>query len=277
MDGSSKPNKLREARGASIIMALAYFLICATVGAAALGVALAGVSHLRAQKKNEGSYLAVMSAGEGLKAQLEASAGDWSLENGLRLTSAADEADRADYKRDLLTAVSPDPEPSTVKEAFSRLLYQVYLNCIKDDNSWTDLSSKEEKEDLAETLTLSFTLTPSDTETVSVPTAVAEITLTPDYIAMDSGDVQQLQVRLQAAFSLEDEGRQYSMELSAGGVVHYMLEEIIEEEEESSVNEEGETVTSIKTYYSYVSHVSLSWHNSVFSPGLSQTAEGGEP
>ncbi len=275
MKKRDKENKLRETRGASIIMALVYFLICATAGAAVLASALAGVSHLKAQKRNESSYLAVMSAGELMKRRLKASEGDWSVINDEDLPSPAEEGDRAGYKAEMGEAVSGGFPPSSLESFFSKNMYQVYLNCIKDDNSWRDLSTEQAREGLSESLVLTLELDSDRPDGAGVPKAEARITMVPDYVVMDSGDVQQLQVRLQADISLEAEGvRQYSLQMTAGGVVYYMLEEVIDQEEISSANPDtGEEETETVYHYSYTSHAALSWDKPVFSPGPRGTAE----
>ncbi|MCI2000465.1 MAG: hypothetical protein LKJ75_06940 [Clostridia bacterium] len=55
-------NKLKNENGASIIIALVFFLICASVGASILAAAKANSSRLVLQKKTEQAYLTVRSA-----------------------------------------------------------------------------------------------------------------------------------------------------------------------------------------------------------------------
>ena len=97
MAGNRGIRKIQSTRGASLAIGLVYFLICATVGSVVLAAAMANISHVKSEKVNEGSYLAVMSAGMALKEQLEGSARECSVAHGQQDTPA-DESQRADFK-----------------------------------------------------------------------------------------------------------------------------------------------------------------------------------
>lgn len=106
-------------------------------------------------------------------------------------------------------------------------------------------------------------------------TVRADVTLTPDYVVMDSGDSQQLQVRIESALSLEpDEGTQgqYYLRMTANGVVYYVLEETVTEvesgdgdSEDEEDGEGGDSDSGPEYRYEYTSRAVISSDRPVFS------------
>ena len=64
-------NKLKNNSGASMIIALLFFLICATVGISVLAAAKANAGRLLAQRENEQAYLTVRSAAQLMRSSLD--------------------------------------------------------------------------------------------------------------------------------------------------------------------------------------------------------------
>ncbi len=65
--------KLKSTGGASIIIALLFFLICCTVGVSVLAAAKANASRLVSQRESEEAYLAVRSAAMLMREKMETS------------------------------------------------------------------------------------------------------------------------------------------------------------------------------------------------------------
>ncbi len=63
--------KLKSQKGASMIIALLFFLICSTVGISVLAAAKANTGRLLAQRENEQAYLTVRSAAQLMRSSLE--------------------------------------------------------------------------------------------------------------------------------------------------------------------------------------------------------------
>lgn len=63
--------KLKSTGGASIIIALLFFLICCTVGVSVLAAAKANASRLVSQRESEEAYLTVRSAAQLMREELE--------------------------------------------------------------------------------------------------------------------------------------------------------------------------------------------------------------
>ena len=274
MAGNRGIRKIQSTRGASLAIGLVYFLICATVGSVVLAAAMANISHVKSEKVNEGSYLAVMSAGMALKEQLESSARECSVEHGQQDTPA-DESQRADFKGELLAEAGSEAAGTGTEAALAAALYRVYLNCVEEDNRLHVPQDEEERRDKGESLTFTFRLGGGDEGEPPMGPVRADVTLTPDYVVMDSGDSQQLQVRIESVLSLEpDEGTQgqYYLRMRANGVVYYVLEETVTEVEsgdgdsEDEEDGEGEDSDSEPEYhYEYASRAVVSSDRPVFS------------
>lgn len=63
--------KLKSSAGASLIIALLFFLICSMVGVSVLAAAKANAGHLSSQRTNEQAYLTVRSAAQLTRSMLE--------------------------------------------------------------------------------------------------------------------------------------------------------------------------------------------------------------
>ena len=63
-------SKLKSSGGASIIIALLFFLICSTVGVSVLAAAKANAGRLKVQKENEQAYLTVRSSAQLMRSLL---------------------------------------------------------------------------------------------------------------------------------------------------------------------------------------------------------------
>lgn len=265
-------NKLRATRGASLAIALVYFLICATVGSVVLAAAMANLSHVKTEKINEGSYLAVMSAGTALKERLKGAAGEWVVDHGSQ-ESPADAEERMAFKEALL----PEIDGRSTSGALDRAFYRVYLRCLKEGDRLSVPAQKADKEDLGEEFSLTFALH-EDGEEKTVPPVKADIRLTPDYVVMDSAGAQQLQVRLAASLAIdsEDGGGQYFLNMSCNGVVYYTLDETVTEVEGEKDPETGENLSEPKYIYEYESRAVISSDRPVFSGRQSTFGAGGE-
>lgn len=291
MKDSCVRKKLNNKKGASLAIALVYFLLCATVGSIVLGAAMANISHVKSEKTNERSYLAVMSAGQVLKEQLRQAAGEWFLDHGEQ-DSQADEGERKNFKEDMLGMIgsggrssgylddaSGEPvshSANSPSQAMSVAMYQVYMNCVKEDNRLAVPADKKDKE--AKGVSISFTFTMEDENAGAVKPVRADITFIPDYVIMDSTDSQQLQVRINVSFCIDtdetakDEAKdrnsgQYYMDMSGSGVIYYTLEETITEVEGDDDSEEGEEggESEPEYVYEYQSRVVISPDNPFFS------------
>lgn len=290
MEKRYRVKKIRNTRGASLAIALVYFLICASVGSVVLAAAMANISHVKSEKANEGSYLAVMSAGMALKGQLESAARECEVEHG-SMGDPADETTRRQFKASMLPEASSRSGKTGTEAALAGALYQVYLNCVNDGNRLEVSGDETDKRGAAESLTLTFRLEDGDEGDPQMRPVRADITLTPDYVVMDSGDSQQLQVRLEAVLSVLPEAEadgQYYLRMTANGVVYYSLEETVTEVESSdggSEDGEGEDGDSDSDsdsepdyIYEYRSRAVISSDRPVFSgrPALSVPGAGGE-
>ncbi|MDR3758286.1 MULTISPECIES: hypothetical protein [Enterocloster] len=274
MAGNSGIRKIQSTKGASLAIGLVYFLICATVGSVVLAAAMANISHVKSEKINEGSYLAVMSAGTALKEQLEGAARECSVDHGQQ-DDPAGESQRAAFKAELLAEAGSEAAGTGTEAALAAALYRVYLNCVEEDNRLYVPQDEEERREKGESLTFTFRLEAGDEGEPTMGPVRADITLTPDYVVMDSGDSQQLQVRIESVFSLEpDEGTQgqYYLRMTANGVVYYVLEETVTEveggdgdSEDEEDGEGGDSDSGPEYSYEYASRAVISSDRPVFS------------
>lgn len=245
-------SKLRNKKGASMAIALLYFLICAMVGSVVLAAASANISHVRLEKRNEGNYLAVMSAAQLLKAQLKDCAGEWEADHGEQ-GGAADAEERMGFKTGMMDRVCSLDDTMAVKQELLRNIYRSYLICLKNDKL-------QVPKDMAGSEGISLTFELTDDDHGMAPVAVA-LTVTPDHVVMDSRNSQQLHVTVSADFSIAGKASgQYLMQLTMGGLIHYTLDE---EEDTQTDPETGET----KTTYSYSSQVIFSPDEPLLSGG----------
>lgn len=255
MKERTKTGKLKDGKGASMVIALLYFLICATVGSIILGAASANISHVKAQKAGERNYLAVMSAAELLKEQLKGCSGEWSLEHDLE--EAAGEEDRADFKQEMLDEILAQTEETPLKQAILREFYRAYLRYAAGGE--LAAASGDYEQEVRE---LKFELAEGEEGEETLPAVKAEFTVTPDYVVMDGDYSQQLHVMAEARFFLADEEEgQYLLTMTAGGLVYYELdeEEIRSEASGTEGEEAGEEEEEVR--YLYTSGV-------VFSPEM---------
>ena len=285
MAGNSGIRKIQSTKGASLAIGLVYFLICATVGSVVLAAAMANISHVKSEKINEGSYLAVMSAGTALKEQLEGAARECSEDHGQQ-DDPAGESQRAAFKGELLAKAGSEAAGTGTEAALAAALYRVYLNCVEEDNRLYVPQDEAERREKGESLTFTFRLEAGDEGEPTMGTVRADVTLTPDYVVMDSGDSQQLQVRIESALSLEpDEGTQgqYYLRMTANGVVYYVLEETVTVEsgdgdsEDEEDGEGGDSDSGPEYRYEYTSRAVISSDRPVFSgrPPYDGTGVGG--
>ncbi|MCD7908247.1 MAG: hypothetical protein LUH04_11310 [Clostridium sp.] len=278
--------KIQRTRGASLAIALVYFLICASVGSVVLAAAMANISHVKSEKINEGSYLAVMSAGMALKGQLESGAREC-LADHEEQDFPADESQRVDFKRELLYNAASETGKTGTEAALAGALYQVYLNCVEDDNRLAVPRDEAEKKNRGKNLTLTFSLESAGEDEARLRPVRADIAFIPDYVVMDSGDSQQLQVRVEAVFSIDQESGAdggYYLRMTANGVIYYTLEETVtvverSDDDDDSDDEGGDGGDSEPDYiYGYKSRAFISSDRPVFSgrPAYGGTGAGGE-
>lgn len=71
--------KMRSQKGASLFLALIFFLVCALAGLAVLSTAQSYEKRMGTKAKEESEYLALLSAVEFLKVQLKLCEGEWNL------------------------------------------------------------------------------------------------------------------------------------------------------------------------------------------------------
>ena len=265
-------DKLRATKGASLAVALVYFMICAAVGSVVLTAAMANLSLVKTEKMNEGSYLAVMSAGTALKEQLKGAAGEWTVDHGSQ-ESPANAEERVAFKEALL----PEIDGRSTSGALDRAFYRVYLKCLKEGDHLSVPAQRADKEALREKLSLTFALK-EDGEEKTVPPVKADIYFTPDYVVMDSAGAQQLQVRLEAALAIDSEGGggQYFLNMSCNGVIYYTLDETVTEVEAEKNPETGEALSEPKYIYEYESRAVISSDRPVFSGRQGVLGTGGE-
>ncbi|MBT9779182.1 hypothetical protein GPL15_22135 [Clostridium sp. MCC353] len=270
----SGTDKWKSRQGASMAIALLYFLICAMVGSVVLAAASANVSHVKMEKRNEGSYLAVMSAAELLKAQLKDCAGEWEADHDGQET-AADSDNRMEFKESMLDSMLMENEGMAVKQALLQSFYQTYLNCLNDNEL-------QVPKDLGSSEALSLTFEGADGGEMDggsepgakgegeksgglfgyrLPPVTVTLTVTPDHVVLSGRNSQQLHVTAVADFSIADESYgQYRMSMTMGGLIHYTLEEETESETDPD--------TGIKTTtYHYCSQVIISPDKPLISVG----------
>lgn len=72
--------KMRSQKGASLFLALMFFLVCALAGLAILSTAQSYEKRTGTKAKEEFEYLALLSAVEFLKGQLKLCEGEWNLD-----------------------------------------------------------------------------------------------------------------------------------------------------------------------------------------------------
>lgn len=83
--------KLKSQGGASLLLALMFFLICALAGSVVLSIAQTYEKRTAANLQEEREYLAVLSAAEFLKGQLKLCEGQWNLDgSGFGVDAPAD-------------------------------------------------------------------------------------------------------------------------------------------------------------------------------------------
>lgn len=235
--------KLSGQTGASIVIALLFFLICATVGAVVLGMAQANSGHIKTERENENGQLGMMSGAELVKSKLQAAGGSWHMDNALKKTEKADDSEKKEYRDDMLKAIRENPASDALTQKMNELMYQVYL-------------------DHADGGSAAGTAAPAQTETVTVAPpegsglkkVTATITVTADQAVSD----EQLQEVITVDFTDADgtgtglDTRK--MKLTMSGTVNYALTETVTTESEK--DKDGKTTQ--KTYYSYSSDASIS-------------------
>ena len=272
----SGTDKVKSRQGASMAIALLYFLICAMVGSVVLAAASANVSHVKMEKRNEGCYLAVMSAAELLKAQLKDCAGEWEADHGGQ-DEAADSDERMELKESMLHSMLTENEGKAVKQALLQSFYQTYLNCLKDNElripgdqggsesisltfegmDGRELDGDGEPRDKEESLKSGNWSGPG-----ILPVTVT-LTVTPDHAVLNGRNSQQLFVTAVAEFSIADESYgQYRMSMTMGALIHYTLEE----ETETETDPDTGIQTTTYNYYSQV----------IFSPDEPRMSVGGK-
>lgn len=254
----SAAGKVKSQKGASMAIALLYFLICAMVGSVVLAAASANVSHVKAEKRNEANYLAVMSAAELLKAQLKACAGEW--ESDIQeADEVADDMTRMGMKEEMLDLLTFSADGKAVKQGLLHDFYQAYLSCLLEDR--LEVSGGQ-----VQSSQLTFELAES-----GMPAVTVNLTVTPDYAVLNSRNSQQLHVTAEADFFITDDASgQYLMHLTMGGLVHYTLDE---EETMELLPETGET----KTAYQYTSKVIFTPEEPYLSGGRQTGGAADEP
>lgn len=250
--------KVNSQKGASLAIALLYFLICAMVGSVVLGAASANISHVKLEKRNEGNYLAIMSAAELLKAQLKDCAGEW--ESDPQIYSAAEHSEvRGELKEAMLNLITFSADGMAVKQELLHDFYQAYLNCQDGNRFIVDPEKKEVSR-------LTFELAEG-----TMPSVTVMITVTPDYAVLNSRNSQQLHVTADADFFIADDAAgQYLMHLTMGGLIYYTLDE---EEMTENDPKTGER----KTFYQSVSRVMISAEEPCLSGSRQTGGEAHEP
>ena len=92
--------KMRSQKGASLFLALIFFLVCALAGLAVLSTAQSYEKRTGTKAKEQSEYLALLSAVEFLKGQLELCEGEWNPD-----TSGMDAEIENKVQRELLVTI----------------------------------------------------------------------------------------------------------------------------------------------------------------------------
>lgn len=253
--------KLSSRKGASIIIALLFFLICATVGAIILAMAQANLSHVKTERENEKDYLALSSAALIVKKRMKNAAGTWGPVSNSHSpdTEAAGVEEKHGFRTVLSDTIDPPVPPDQAKiisNKISGMMYQVYISCL--DSSGVTLSVPEG----GKSSSSKFTVTVPDVNEISTKPVMATITVTADYVVTDADDMQQLHETVKVALSTNSDTSgsgtgtlDHAMSISMSGTVTYNLNEIIniETKEESTTDENGNTTST--TVELNISHI----------------------
>ena len=259
--------KVKENRGASIAIALLYFLICAVAGAVILAGASANISHISREKRDERNYLAVMSAAELLKEAVKESGMTWTGAS-VSQNHPAEPEERKAFKEEMGTVID-GVSLSGAKDAglamhLIKEVYQTYGNCLEEDGTaWIPEDGSADM-----TGTLVFTLETLSGFEEGMPEVRADYRISPTEVVMD-GDYVQFRIRMTVDFFIAgDAPDQYRMHMDVSGLLHYSLDEKVETERfEWPDPISGETVVTYVNIYSYTSEAAFSPEVPVISAG----------
>ena len=254
----SPTEKLKSQKGASMAIALLYFLVCAMVGSVVLAAASADVSHVKMEKQNEGNYLAVISAAELLKAQLKECTGEWESDT-YEQSEAADLDRKMELKQEMLNLIMSSENGMALKQELLHDFYQSYLNCL--DHNKLVVSGERDR---SEHSRLTFELEGDGMAPVTVA-----LTVKPDHVVLNGHNTQQLYVAAEAELSVADEAfGQYQIRLTMGGLIHYTLNE-------EAITENDPVTGESRKVHRYTSQVIFSPEEPYLS-GKRQTGGGSE-
>ena len=186
--------KMKSQKGASLFLALMFFLICSLAGCAILTIAKAYEKRTAVRPEEERQYLAVLSAAEFLKEQLASCEGQWSL--GLS---------------------GIDLEKETENEVHKALLETLYAFC----REYAKHPAAAKKE-----LGLEIALKDHPDPVWAMPDVKVKITLEADD-RWETSEEGVAPIGLEALFFLEEE-KNSSMSLRVTGTVIYEADALME-------------------------------------------------
>lgn len=127
--------KIKDSNGASMVLALIFFLVCALTGSAILSIARSYEKRTVTDFEKEGEYLAALSAAEFLKEQLDGCQGTWNIDE----SGIDPEAETENRVREQLLEMLDESCREYRKYRTGRKK-EIYLNLTlenEDDESWT--------------------------------------------------------------------------------------------------------------------------------------------
>lgn len=193
--------KMRSQKGASLFLALMFFLVCALAGLAILSTAQSYEKRIGTKAKEESEYLALLSAVEFLKGQLKLCEGEWNLD---------------------ISGVDMDTE--TENRVQRELLDMIHEFC-KD---YVNHPAKAEKE-IYLTIALKDELAEDIKENRAMPDVEVHIIVEPDAKGKEWTEEQdeKIPIHIKAVCSLKEKDSS-TMSLTVTGMIIYQTEEWME-------------------------------------------------
>lgn len=254
--------KLHNKKGASIILALLFFLICATVGSVILAAASANASRIKSERQNENNYLAVRSAGELIKKKLLSIN---QISDGVSLGgdgTGESKPDIAGLRSDVYDKLSKEDSAAVysdpVTRYFAKYFYEKYKNSI-GSNGKIDVAKLNTSS--ANSMNLDFNLHDFPETVETIPTnAVMTVSVSDSDISDDVSDfgvhqevVFHTNIIFQSNFS---EKGQSTIHLSFPCRIRFDVD--ISEDEVYDYDDQGVQTGSHKVYdYEYTSDVEI--------------------
>lgn len=193
--------KMRSQKGASLFLALVFFLVCALAGLAVLSTAQSYEKRTGTKAKEESEYLALLSAVEFLKGQLKLCEGEWNPD---------------------ISGVDMDAE---TENRVQRELLDTILEFCKD---FVNHPAKAEKE-IYLTIALKDELAEGLKENQVMPDVEVHIIVEPDTKGRERPEEQdeEISIHIKAVCSLKGKNSS-TMSLTVTGIIIYQPEEWME-------------------------------------------------